>query len=211
MKEILNRIKASFYFHVIRSLIAYHPKGEGIYLTFDDGPEPGITEFVLDELAKYNAKATFFCCGKNMVKKRLLLDRIAAEGHVIANHTFSHINGLNTPIDEYVADVKRVDTVQPTTLFRPPWGQMNFREYIKLRDKKIVLWDVESGDVINKYNKDSIIEKWKKTVKPGSIVLFHFSEEHAERTKDLLPTFLTMFDKMGYSFKSIENVWHENQ
>ena len=201
--KFLKRIKASFYFHLLRSFFAYRPSGRGIFLTFDDGPELGITEFILDELAKFNAKATFFCCGKNMYKNKDLLDRIVMEGHCIANHTYSHINGFSTPVKEYVSDVFMVDTIHPTILFRPPWGQMNIREYIKLRKKRIVLWDVESGDVMVNYNKEHLIEYWNKSVRAGSVVLFHFSKEHAERTKDLLPEFLQLFNEKGFKFDAI--------
>lgn len=203
--SIFERLYASLYFHLVRRLYAYHPAcvNNAIYLTFDDGPDPGITEFVLDELAKYKAKATFFCCGKNMEKNQKLLARILAEGHVIANHTFSHINGLKTSVNEYVKDVNKVDNIHPTVLFRPPWGQMNIREYLQLRNKKIVLWDVESGDVTKDYNKENLIRMWNKKVRCGSVILFHFSNEHGERTKNLLPDFLKIFSQYGYEFNKI--------
>ena len=205
MRKIFLRVRASLYFHLVRKCFSYHPEilSNNIYLTFDDGPDPDITDFILDELRKYCAKATFFCCGNNMIKNKPLLDRIISEGHTVANHTFSHINGLRTPVNDYVEDVRRVDDVCQTVLFRPPWGQMNIREYAKLRDKKIVLWDLESGDVTKDFNKDALLAEWKEKVKPGSVILFHFSAEHAERTKDLLPAFLGLFSQQGYIFTKI--------
>lgn len=204
MIQFLKRVRASFYFHFFKRFISYRPSGGGVFITFDDGPEPEITEFILEELAKYNAKATFFCCGYNMKKNKYLLDRIVSEGHVVANHTYSHLNGLSTPVGEYVNDVLKVDTILPTKLFRPPWGQLNMREYMKLTSKKVVLWDVESGDVTEKYNKEKLIEYWNNNVRDGKIILFHFSEEHAVRTKDLLPDFLRIFSEKGFTFDIIK-------
>lgn len=205
MKKIFERIKASFYFHVVRKYLAYRPVVEGkqIFLTFDDGPEPGITEFVLSELAKYKAKGTFFCCGKNMEKHSDLLKRIKSDGHTIANHTYTHINGLSTASAKYVADARKVDAIHPTFFFRPPWGQMNFNEIFSLKDKKIVLWDVVSGDVEEHYNKDNLERMWREKVKSGSIILFHFSKQHEARTKDLLPSFMEIFNKEGFQFGTL--------
>ena len=191
MKKIFERIKASFYFHVVRKYLAYRPVVEGkqIFLTFDDGPEPGISNI--------------FCCGKNMEKHRDLLKRIISDGHIIANHTYTHINGLSTASAKYVADARKVDAIHPTFYFRPPWGQMNFNEIFSLKDKKIVLWDVVSGDVEEHYNKDNLERMWREKVKSGSIILFHFSKQHEARTKDLLPSFLEIFDKEGFQFESL--------
>ena len=150
----------SLRFHTIRLLSLRKLKGNrsfdksAVYLTFDDGPEPEITEFVLDELKKYKAKATFFCKGENCEKHTELLNRIVVEGHSIANHTFSHINGWETPFNEYIANVENCEEETRTHLFRPPWGKLTFKQYRHLsKNHKIVLWDIVSGDTeLDKFN-----------------------------------------------------------
>ena len=118
-----------------------------IYLTFDDGPTPGITERVLDLLKAHNAKATFFCIGKNVLNNRSLFDRIIAEGHQVGNHTNSHLNGWKTKTADYVENVMQCTEIFQSTLFRPPYGRIKKKQIKKLSEKfKIVMWSVLSMD-----------------------------------------------------------------
>lgn len=177
---------------------------EAIYLTFDDGPEPGITEFVLDELKKYNAKATFFCCGENCAKYPLLLKRIKEEGHTIANHTHSHINGCKIPADDYIMDVDKCETFLNTNTFRPPWGALTFKEYNRLRKEyRIVYWDAVSYDTeMENFDVDRAYNKMIN-IKPGSIVLFHFCNKHEKETKQILPKYLQFLSKVKYNIRTL--------
>ncbi len=205
------QVKTDFYYGIVKKFLAYRPvstceREKCVYLTFDDGPEPDITEFILEQLEHYNAKATFFCCGHNIADYPDLYNRIITEGHAVGNHTYSHLYGLSTKPQEYVNDVKRCDKKLPagTILFRPPWGIINFREMLLLRRKRVVLWDVESGDVRTDYNLNNIITSIDAHVVKGEgIILFHFSKEHEQRTRKLLPPILEHCATAGYSFNTL--------
>lgn len=129
------KYKKSFYFHFVRKYISWHPvrHEKVLYLTFDDGPEPGITNFILDQLDMYHAEATFFCCGRNCQKYPELLNKIIAKGHTVGNHTYNHINGSKTAPSEYVKDVENTDQHVDSVLFRPPWGLITFKEAYRFR------------------------------------------------------------------------------
>ena len=175
-------------------------RGYAVYLTFDDGPEPGITEFVLEELAKHKAKATFFCAGKNVEKYPALLKRILDEGHSIGSHTYSHIHAHRVSCGQYLDDVKRFDTQIETPLFRPPWGAMTLRTFFSLRKTKdIVLWHLSSNDfALERFNLQHDLEKLRKGTKGGQIVLFHFCHRHEKETRQILPLYLDWLDSQKY-------------
>lgn len=200
---------SSFNFHLVKSLSRHRRGGEServLYLTFDDGPESGITEFVVDTLECYGVKATFFCCGRNVEKHPHLTEQLRAAGHTLANHTYSHINGLNECCDVYLRDVDRADRLIASPLFRPPWGALTLRAYRKLRSKyDIVLWNIVSGDTKpEEVDVDKEVERMRKELRSGDIVLFHFCSKHAANTKAILPKFIEMALGEGYIFKMIE-------
>lgn len=205
------KIFNSLRFHTIRLLSLKKLKDNklfdksAVYLTFDDGPEPGITEFVLDELKKYNAKATFFCKGENCEKHTELLNRIVGEGHTIANHTFSHINGWETPFKEYIANVEKCEKAIGTHIFRPPWGKLTFKQYRHLsNNNKIVLWDIVSGDTeLDKFNLNKSLQNLKAKTQKGSIVLFHFCKRHEKETRQILPLYLEFLKQENYATSTI--------
>ena len=182
-------------------------KEKVIYLTFDDGPEPDITEFVLEELRKYNAKATFFCKGENAGKYPDLLKSITADGHTLGNHTYSHINCLNTTTKEYMTDVEKADKIINSNLFRPPWGCINISTYLKLIKKyKIVYWSLISGDTdLNKFDEEKSLNRLKSETRSGDIVLFHFCLRHEKETKVLLTKYLEWIYQNGYRSEAIKN------
>lgn len=171
-----------------------------VYLTFDDGPEPNITEFVLDELNKYGYKATFFCRGDNAQKYPELLLRIKEEGHTLASHTYSHIHSYNISSCSYVKDVHKCDSILNTRLFRPPHGSLTLCSWLRLRNKyTIYFWSLNSGDSdMEKYDYNRSIEALKNRTKAGDIVLFHFCHKHERETMELLPEYLRWLKINGY-------------
>lgn len=177
---------------------------KNIYLTFDDGPVPHLTEWILDELKKYNAKATFFCVGDNIIKHRSIFDRILLEGHQVANHTQNHIKGFNCELEDYLKNVDACETLTKTKIFRAPYGQLRKKQYRSLLflNYKIVFWDVISYDY-EKISKEDCYRNVYKHIKNGSIVLFHDNIKAEQNVKYALSETLKDFSEKGYSFKAI--------
>jgi peptidoglycan-N-acetylglucosamine deacetylase len=175
-----------------------------IYLTFDDGPVPGLTEWVLDLLKEKNAGATFFCVGDNIRKHRSIYDRILSEGHVAGNHTMHHSRGFRNPTGTYLKEADECRSLVNNRLFRPPYGQMKRAQYRGLlqRGYRIILWDVISYDYEN-ISPGSCARTVLKKIKPGSIVLFHDNVKAEKNLRHVLPMVLDRFGGMGYSFKSL--------
>lgn len=213
---------------------------KAIYLTFDDGPVPEVTPWVLDLLAKYKAKATFFCIGDNVQKYPDIFKRIQAEGHCIGNHTHNHLNGWKTPTSEYIKNVdlaenflKNIEKEKKkernsnyelrTTnneqqaphykLFRPPYGKIKNSQAKQLKNKgfKIVVWDVISGD----YNEDFSAEECYKNVinntEPGSSIVFHDSKKAFSNLEVVLPKVLEYYKEKGLEFRSLKDVLSVDQ
>lgn len=176
-----------------------------VFLTFDDGPEIGITEFVLDELARFNFKATFFCCGNNAQKYPVLMKRIVAEGHTLGNHTYSHYNAYDVVSKLYVNDVEKADTLLHTKWFRPPYGCLAFGAWTQLRKKyKIVFWSLNSNDSAgDKFNFDKSFKTLTEKTATGEIVLFHFCCKHENETKQILSPYLNWLLKNGFVSKGL--------
>lgn len=177
-----------------------------IYLTFDDGPIPEVTEFVLDELAKVNVKATFFCVGDNVRKHPTIFQRLIAEGHQPANHTYNHLNGRRNEFGKYVGNVNDCQALMPKSfgkkLFRPPYGMISKKQTKALiSDYEVVMWDVLSGDFHPKISAVKCLEKTIRYSRPGSIVLFHDSVKSYEKIKFALPRYLDHMLKAGYQFE----------
>lgn len=176
-------------------------KEKVVFLTFDDGPEPGITEFILSELSKYNAKATFFCRGDNAELYPNLLCKIKEEGHVIGNHTYNHVNSFETSVCKYVENVEKANHIIKSRLFRPTYGCITILTQCKLHrsNYKIVHWSLASGDTSPKdFNEVSLINRLKAKTSKGDIVLFHFCNKHENETKILLPQYLEWLYRNGY-------------
>jgi len=182
-----------------------------IHLTFDDGPLPEITEYILDILDEYNSKATFFCVGENVKKNPAIFDRILRSGHSVGNHTFNHINGWKTNLSNYLDNVKKCQDEFSShgynriiKLFRPPYGLMTTSQLRELnRHYKIVMWDVLSGDFDNKLNPDKCLLKVTKSAVEGSIVVFHDSYKAERKIKYVLPRTLQYFSQREYSFSAL--------
>ena len=175
-----------------------------IYLTFDDGPIPGLTEWVLDQLNTFSVKATFFCVGANILKNPSIFERIKSEGHVAANHTMFHTKGFKNTVGDYVREVEECKKLVQNNLFRPPYGQLKRGQYKALMERgyKIILWDVISYDFEQITNKECAGNVLKNS-KNGSIVLFHDNVKAEKNMKYALPLFLEEFLQRGYTFKTL--------
>ena len=179
-----------------------------IYLTFDDGPTPKITNWVLSELEKYNAKATFFCIGKNILNHPDVFENIVTKGHAIGNHTNNHINSWKKQAKLYIENVnqaqKIIDPVLNDTnsvkLFRPPYGKLTLSVTKKLvkEDYKIIMWDVLSGDFDQSISKEKCLKNVIKNTTSGSIIVFHDSVKASEKLQFTLPKILDHFSKKGF-------------
>lgn len=189
------------------------PNGENkIYLTFDDGPTPEITEWVLEELQKYNAKATFFCIGHNIQKYPEIFPKVIEKGHSIGNHTFNHLNGWKTPINEYIENVSLCQSEilnlqsQICNLFRPPYGKIKLSQSKKLRKFgfKIIMWDVLSADYDQTISPEKCLVNVLRNVKSGSIIVFHDSVKAFPNLEYTLPKALEILTKRGFVFERID-------
>ena len=193
------------------------PGEKFLYLTFDDGPHPIATPFVLDQLKRYDAKATFFCIGKNVVDYPEIYRRIIDEGHAVGNHTHTHPNGSKVSDSVYIKDVLEATEVIDSKLFRPPYGRISrFQSRVlKCELKKengsesidhhftIIMWNVLSGDWDKKIDGKKCYENVVLNAKPGSIVVFHDSAKALERLQFALPKVLDFFADKGFLFKKI--------
>ncbi|MDR0509568.1 MAG: polysaccharide deacetylase family protein [Rikenellaceae bacterium] len=179
---------------------------DAVFLTFDDGPTPGVTEWALEQLAKYDARATFFCLGKNAELYPDLLRRIVEAGHKIGNHTYSHQKGWGMSNERYVEDVDFANQTLRTELFRPPYGQIKplQAKILTGRCYKIVLWDVLSRDYSRYVSPRSCLRNVTKHVRAGSVVVFHDSAKSFRNLRYALPRTLEHIRKMGLRCETIE-------
>lgn len=182
------------------------PKEEKvIYLTFDDGPIPEVTPWVLETLKQFNAKATFFCVGDNVRKHPEIFNQLIVEGHRIGNHTFRHLDGWKTRKAIYLEDVKRCANVLDSNIFRPPYGHLKLNQIKKLRAHyQIVLWDILSGDFDPSLSKEQCLRNVLHHGKEGSIVVFHDSLKAEEKLRYVLPRVLEYYQGSGFRFERIE-------
>jgi peptidoglycan-N-acetylglucosamine deacetylase len=181
-----------------------------VYLTFDDGPIPGLTPWVLDVLAEYNSKATFFCVGENVKKNRTIFDRIVQEGHTIGNHTYNHLNGWNTENEIYVQNVAECDRYVETNLFRPPYGKMKPSQSSMIKtEKTVVMWDILSGDFDLSITKEKCLTNVIENYSKGSVIVFHDNIKAEEKLKYVLPTFLEHLAENGFVASNLDCLIHE--
>ena len=175
-----------------------------IYLTFDDGPIPIVTPFVLNILQRYNAKATFFCIGDNVTKHPEIFEQVKKAGHAIGNHTYNHLKGWKTSDETYLENTLKADELLHTNLFRPPYGRIK-RSQIKLLKSakpeiKIMMWDVLSGDFDIGLSPERCLKNVLKHTESGSIIVFHDSLKAFERLKYVLPKAMGAWNKKGFEF-----------
>jgi len=184
-----------------------------LYLTFDDGPTPEITNWTLEVLKQHNAKATFFCIGNNVEKHPEIFQNIIDNGHTIGNHTQNHIKGWKTKTEDYLKNVAeaqetinaKISNSSISNLFRPPYGKITPKQGRKLIELgyKIVMWDVISFDWDKNISKDTCLNNVNSKAKNGSIIVFHDSVKASKNMQYALPRVLEYFSENGYEFKSI--------
>ena len=211
-------VKAPFWFSWIYPQLMWRvPTREKVlYLTFDDGPHETATPFVLDQLKAYQAKASFFCIGKNVLARRALYERILAEGHRVGNHTQHHMNGWKNTEAEYLADVAEAAKWIASNLFRPPYGRIRRAAISKVKElvenpgsalvgtpAKIVMWDVLSGDFDTTIDGEQCFQNVLRHARPGSIIVFHDSAKAWDRMSVALPKLLKYYTEKGYRFEVI--------
>lgn len=178
-----------------------------LYLTFDDGPIPEVTEWVLDMLLQYKAKATFFCVGENIEKHPTIFNRIKIEGHSVGNHTYHHKNGWQTNSDQYFKDIDRCDQLVGNKLFRPPYGKLTFKQLKFLKKEyKIVMWDILSGDFDQNLDAENCYSRIIQKTSDGSILVFHDSIKAQRILTHVLPRVLDHFSKLGFTFEPIPSM-----
>jgi peptidoglycan-N-acetylglucosamine deacetylase len=184
-----------------------NPNNHCIYLTFDDGPIPIVTSFVLNILKQYNAKATFFCIGDNVNRHPDIFEQVKSDGHSIGNHTYNHLKGWKTDDNTYVENFLKTDELLHSNLFRPPYGRIN-RSQIRLLkrarpDLNIIMWDVLSGDFDVDLKPESCLRNVLKHTANGSIVVFHDSLKAFDRLEYVLPRAMEEWSRRGFSFNSL--------
>lgn len=170
-----------------------------VFLTFDDGPSEFITAKVLELLKQHDAKATFFCLGKNVAYHPDLFSQIKEEGHLVGNHTFHHISGWNVSPERYIGSVNKCESVFGSYFFRPPYGKMTWKQISKLKERfKLIMWTSLSGDFDKSIPTSEILIDLKSTLKKGAIIVFHDNAKTASRLLEILPEYLTFLTQQGY-------------
>ena len=197
-------------------------RGGAIFLSFDDGPIPEVTPWVLSQLKKHNALATFFCIGANIEKHPDIFRQIISEGHAVGNHTYDHVNGWKTKTERYLENVEKsaalmanekwlmANVHQPSTinhqpLFRPPYGRMKRSQYSLLKSQySVVMWDVLSGDFDQSISEEKCLKNVLTKTREGSIVVFHDSIKAKKNLYHALPKFLEYFSEKGFVFEGLD-------
>jgi peptidoglycan/xylan/chitin deacetylase (PgdA/CDA1 family) len=182
-----------------------------IYLTFDDGPLPGPTDFVLETLKSFNVPGTFFCIGDNVRKYPNEFQKVVNAGHAIGNHTFNHFNGWKTPAAAYLDNVQLCQhqlllqgTGNTGKLFRPPFGRIRGSQIQLLKDYRIVMWDVLTFDYDRSFSSEKSLRGSIRATRPGSIVVFHDSLKAEKNLRYVLPSFIDAMLSDGYTFRQVQ-------
>ncbi len=178
-----------------------------VYLTFDDGPHPTATSYILDQLAKYDAKATFFCIGKNVQAHQQQYNKIIAAGHAVGNHTHNHMNGWHTKTAIYLKNILQASQHINSHIFRPPYGRIKRSQANRLlashKQWKIYMWDVLSGDFDINITPEKCLQNVLDNIEPGSIVVFHDSDKAWERMSYALPHVLEYCKQQNWKMKAL--------
>lgn len=175
-----------------------------VYLTFDDGPTPNVTNEVLKQLDDFQAKATFFCIGKNIDNHPDLFDLIKKSGHHVGSHTYSHLNGWKTNQNDYLRDYEKGKLSVKTNLFRPPYGRILLKplQVIQQQDR-VIMWDILTKDYNSQIRPEQILKTIKKHLHPGAIIVFHDSIKAAKNLRTVLPPLLQYLKEEGYAMHTI--------
>lgn len=190
------------WFSVLFSRYLWHGsrKNKTVYITFDDGPHPEVTRFVLQELEKHQFRATFFCVGDCVQRHPDVFKEVLQAGHAAGNHTYNHLNSWNTTTSHYINDVDTAHQVIDSKLFRPPYGRIKPSAAKTLRKKgyQIVMWDLLSGDFDTQRTAASCLKNLKKNTRNGSVIVFHDSEKAYEKLQVILPEYFKFLKESGF-------------
>jgi peptidoglycan/xylan/chitin deacetylase (PgdA/CDA1 family) len=177
-----------------------------LYLTFDDGPNPNVTPWILEQLAAYNAKATFFCIGEQVEKHPEIFQQVIDANHSVGNHTFNHLSGWSSDNIPFFHNTRRCARLVNSSLFRPPYGRMKPKQVQFLqRHYRIIMWDVMSGDFDHRISNDKCLSNVVNNAEEGSIVVFHDSIKSKEKLQFVLPKVLEHYAALGYSFEQLND------
>ena len=203
-------IKTPFWLRLIYRSCIWRKSTEDrvLYLSFDDGPHPEATPFVLEQLAIYNAQASFFCIGKNVQLYPDIYAALIEAKHTVGNHTQNHMNGWDNKTANYIDDIQQATKLIHSNLFRPPYGRIRFAQIKALRSdaslpQDIIMWDVLSGDFDTTITGEQCAQNVIQHAGPGSIIVFHDSAKAMDRLRVALPKVLSHFSKQGYQFKAL--------
>lgn len=201
----IEQVPGIFRYLFPKALWRMNPNEKAVYLTFDDGPIPVVTPWVVDLLGKYGIKATFFMVGDNVRKHPQEFKYVVDNGHRIGNHTFNHLKGFIISTDRYIENVELANTYIKSNLFRPPHGFLNHRLYNRLsKNYKFVMWDLVTRDYSYRMCGKDVLANIKKYTRNGSIITFHDSLRSESNLKYALPRAIEWLQEQGYSFKVFE-------
>ena len=180
-------------------------KNKTVYLTFDDGPVPEVTPWVLNVLDHYNVKGTFFCVGDNVARHKELYQEVIKRGHLTGNHTQNHIQGIKFRTKNYMRNVEAANKLINSPLFRPPHGHMRFRQKVALQKAgyHIIMWDVVTRDYSKQLTPEQVLENVKRYTRNGSIIVFHDSLKAQHNLKEVLPKAIEWLLAEGYQIKRL--------
>ena len=186
------------------SCIWNKPNDASVYITFDDGPHPRITPWVLDQLKEHSAKATFFMVGENAVKHADVVQSVKDQEHGLGNHSFNHLKGWRNRSSQYYQTIEKASASTSSTLFRPPYGQIRPSQIRFLKKQyQIVMWSVLSKDYLKNLNCKRALKRICKQTKPGSVIVFHDSVKAENQLKQLLPEYLAFCKSKGFKMKAL--------
>ncbi|PRY54422.1 peptidoglycan/xylan/chitin deacetylase (PgdA/CDA1 family) [Arcticibacter pallidicorallinus] len=202
-------VKTPFWLRLIYPSLVWRKLNDlnKIYITFDDGPIPIVTDFVINTLKMYEAPATFFCIGDNIRKHPEVFQRLKEAGHRIGNHTFNHLKGWDTDDDVYLDNIRDCAALVRSDLLRPPYGRIRKSQIGRLKEAfpnmQIIMWDVLSGDFDQQLSPEKCLENVIKHTRPGAIIVFHDSLKAFDRLEYVLPRALKIWKDKGYVFEKL--------
>lgn len=177
-----------------------------VFLTFDDGPLPEITPWVLSQLKQYNYKATFFCIGKHVAENPEVYKQLLADGHTVGNHTFNHLNGLNTTFDDYTNNTTKCTQVVDSKLFRPPYGKLTRKQAKWIKERYTpIMWSVLTGDFDTTLSPEKCLQNTIKHTKPGAVIVFHDNVKAYPTLQFVLPKYLAWLKENGFTCREIKS------
>lgn len=184
---------------------------KAVYLSFDDGPHPIITPWVLDQLKQYQARASFFCVGNNVEQYPQIYQSILEQGHAVGNHTYHHMNGWKVSVSDYLEDIARAATLIKSDLFRPPYGRIRSKQAAQIKtvigaNAQIIMWDVLSADFDKTISKEACLDNVLSHLEAGSIIVFHDSEKAFPHLEYVLPKVLAHLQQEGYICRKLEYI-----